>query len=66
MRHSALKRCHECGRVYDGMECPDCGWYAQNYDSPEEYEDNEDDLDAMIDDIIMDATRAGEYEGLAD
>lgn len=41
MRRDALKRCHACGRVYDGNECPECGYYAQEYANPESYDDAE-------------------------
>lgn len=39
MKYSAIKRCHECGRLYDGMECPDCGYYAQEYADPEYFDE---------------------------
>lgn len=59
MKHQEIKRCHECGRLYDGMECPECGWYAQEYADPEEYEEPDEieellaELDAgLIDDLL--------------
>lgn len=51
MQYDELKRCHECGRVYDGDECPECGYYAQEYFAPMEY-DEQDDIDALLDEII--------------
>lgn len=49
MKHEALKRCHECGRIYDGNECPECGLYAQEYANPEDYDD---DADEFIDEEV--------------
>lgn len=51
MKRETIKRCHACGRLYDGFECPECGWYAQEYANRElfgdieEYEDEEDCVD---------------------
>ena len=41
MKRQAIKRCHECGRLYDGMECPECGYYAQEYANPEMFDDED-------------------------
>jgi rRNA maturation endonuclease Nob1 len=38
MRYTTIKRCHECGRLYDGDECPECGYYAQDYAEPEGFD----------------------------
>lgn len=42
MKYEARKRCQECGRVYDGTECPECGYYATDYEMPEDYEEEND------------------------
>lgn len=41
MKYEAIKRCHECGRLYDGNECPECGYYAQEYANPEMFDDED-------------------------
>jgi rRNA maturation protein Nop10 len=41
MKRQAIKRCHECGRLYDGNECPECGYYAQEYADPEMFDDED-------------------------
>lgn len=41
MKLEARKRCIECGRIFDGDECPECGLFAQEYADPEEYDDDE-------------------------
>lgn len=41
MKRQAIKRCHECGRLYDGNECPECGYYAQEYANPEMFDDED-------------------------
>lgn len=41
MKRQAIKRCHECGRLYDGNECPECGYYAQEYADPEIFDDED-------------------------
>lgn len=55
MKYEAIKRCHECGRLYDGNECPECGYYAQEYADPEIFDDEDefeydDDRDEVEDD----------------
>ena len=37
MKLEKRKRCIECGRIFDGDECPECGLFAQEYEAPEEY-----------------------------
>ena len=41
MKLEKRKRCIECGRIFDGDECPECGLFAQEYEAPEEYDDDE-------------------------
>ena len=41
MKYEAIKRCRECGRLYDGNECPECGYYAQEYADPEMFDEDE-------------------------
>lgn len=41
MKLEARKRCIECGRIFDGDECPECGIFAQEYADPEEYDDED-------------------------
>ena len=41
MKRQAIKRCHEWGRLYDGNECPECGYYAQEYADPEMFDDED-------------------------
>lgn len=41
MKLEKRKRCIECGRIFDGDECPECGLFAQEYEAPEEYDDEE-------------------------
>ena len=55
MKRQAIKRCHECGRLYDGNECPECGYYAQEYADPEMFDDEDefeydDESDEVADD----------------
>lgn len=56
MKYDVLKRCHECGRLYDGFECPECGLYAQEYARPEIYGDGDNDLDDLEFDLDYDNT----------
>ena len=52
MKYEAIKRCHECGRLYDGMECPECGYYAQEYADPEMFDDEDEfEYDDEIEDV---------------
>lgn len=41
MKRQAIKRCHECGRLYDGDDCPECGYYAKEYADPEMFDDED-------------------------
>ena len=41
MKLEKRKRCIECGRIFDGDECPECGLFAQEYEALEEYDDDE-------------------------
>ena len=41
MKLEKRKRCIECGRIFDGDECPECGLFAQEYEAPEKYNDEE-------------------------
>lgn len=52
MKRQAIKRCHECGRLYDGNECPECGYYAQEYADPEMFDDEDEfEYDDEIDEV---------------
>lgn len=55
MRREAIKRCHECGRVYDGDSCPECGYYAQEYFRPETYEKEDEEFVYLLDKVSADA-----------
>lgn len=61
MEYEALKRCHECGRLYDGMECPECGYFAQDYDDPEAYDEDNIQTFCDTDDDIFDSYYADDY-----
>ena len=51
MKYEAIKRCHECGRLYDGNECPECGYYAQEYADPEMFDEDEFEYDDANDEV---------------
>lgn len=48
MKLEKRKRCIECGRIFDGDECPECGLFAQEYADPEDHDDADEFIDEEV------------------